>query len=77
MPLPQTRALVTAAVDGTLESGSFNEVEIFGLQVPTECPGVDAKLLEPKKSWDDPAEYDAKASELATRFEEEFSKHKA
>lgn len=77
MPLPQTRALVTAAVDGTLDKGSFNEVEIFGLQVPTSCPGVDDKLLEPKKSWKDPAEYDSKAAELAARFEEEFAKHKA
>jgi phosphoenolpyruvate carboxykinase (ATP) len=77
MPLPQTRALVTAAVDGTLEKGSFNEVAVFGLQVPTSCPGVDAKLLEPKKSWNDPAEYDAKAAELAARFEEQFAKHKA
>lgn len=77
MPLPQTRALVTAAVDGTLDKGSFNTVEVFNLQVPTSCPGVDDKLLEPKKSWKDPAEYDSKAAELAARFEEEFAKHKA
>lgn len=76
MPLPQTRALVTAAVDGTLEKGSFNEVAVFGLQVPTSCPGVDEKLLEPKKSWSDPSEYDARAQELASRFEEEFAKHR-
>ncbi|TDI91695.1 MAG: phosphoenolpyruvate carboxykinase (ATP), partial [Candidatus Dadabacteria bacterium] len=73
MPLPQTRALVTAAVDGTLEKGSFNEVPVFGLEVPTSCPGVDEKLLEPKKCWNDPAEYDSKAAELAARFEEEFA----
>jgi len=77
MPLTQTRALVTAAVNGTLEEGSFNQVAVFGLQVPTSCPGVDNKLLEPKKSWNNPDEYDAKAEELAARFEEEFAKHKA
>ena len=77
MPLPQTRALVTAAVDGTLEKGSFNEVPVFGLKVPTSCPGVNEKLLEPKKSWNDPSEYDSKAAELAARFEEEFAKHKS
>ena len=76
MPLPETRALVTAAVDGSLTSGSFEEVPIFGLSVPCSCPGVDDKLLQPKKSWSDPAEYDAKASELQARFEEEFAKHK-
>lgn len=77
MPLPQTRALVTAAVDGTLEKGSFNEVPVFGLKVPTSCPGVNEKLLEPKKSWNDPSEYDSKAAKLAARFEEEFAKHKS
>jgi phosphoenolpyruvate carboxykinase (ATP) len=76
MPLPQTRALVTAAVDGTLEQGSFTEVPIFGLSVPTSCPGVDDKLLQPKLSWSDPAEYDSKAQELASRFEEEYGGHK-
>jgi len=75
MPLPQTRALVTAAVDGSLLSGSFEDVPIFGLSVPSSCPGVDDKLLQPKKSWSDPAEYDAKANELQARFEEEFAKH--
>ena len=77
MPLPQTRALVRAAVDGTLDKGSFTTVDIFNLQVPTSCPGVDKKLLEPKKSWSDPQEYDSKAKELASKFEEEFAKHKA
>lgn len=75
MPLPETRALVTAAVNGTLDKGSFVEVPIFGLQVPCTCPGVDDKLLQPKKSWDDPEEYGAKAKELQARFEEEFAKH--
>jgi phosphoenolpyruvate carboxykinase (ATP) len=77
MPLPQTRALVRAAVDGTLDKGSFTTVDIFNLQVPTSCPGVDENLLVPKKSWSDPQEYDSKAKELASKFEEEFAKHKA
>ncbi len=77
MPLPQTRALVRAAVNGELEKGSFKEVPIFGLSVPESCPGVDAKLLEPRRSWDDQNSYDEKARELAGRFEEEFSKHKS
>jgi len=76
MPLPQTRALVNAAVNGELEKVPFLEIPIFGLMVPESCPGVDAKLLQPRKSWDDPAEYDAKAKELENKFEEEFAKHK-
>ena len=76
MPLPDTRALVTAAVDGSLNDVEFEEVSVFGLKVPSTCPGVDDKLLVPRKSWSDPAEYDAKASELEARFNEEFAKHK-
>ncbi len=77
MPLPQTRALVTAAVSGELDKGSFKEVPVFGLKVPASCTGVDDKLLEPKKTWADPAAYDVKAKELQSRFEQEFAKHKA
>ncbi len=75
MPLPQTRALVRAAIDGSLDKTEFKDVPVFGLSVPSSCPGVDAKLLEPKKSWDDPSSYDQKANELASKFEEEFKKH--
>ncbi|MEQ9619645.1 MAG: phosphoenolpyruvate carboxykinase (ATP) [Deltaproteobacteria bacterium] len=77
MPLPQTRALVTAAVSGELDKVSFKEVPIFGLMVPESCPGVDSKLLEPRKSWDDPDSYDEKAKGLAAKFEEEFARHKS
>jgi len=77
MPLPQTRALVNAAVNGELDKGAFREVPVFSLMVPESCPGVDAKLLEPRKSWADPEAYDAKAEELKQRFEQEFAKHKS
>ncbi len=75
MPLHQTRALVTAAVDGTLDKGSFRKVPIFDLRVPTSCPGVEERLLEPKKNWSNTDEYDSKASELAHKFEQELSKN--
>jgi len=72
MPLPQTRALIHAALDGTLKSGEFETDDVFGLQVPTECPGVSEKLLNPKWAWDDPEAYDAKAHDLVKRFEKRF-----
>jgi phosphoenolpyruvate carboxykinase (ATP) len=67
---------VNAAVNGELDKGKFREVPVFRLMVPESCPGVDAKLLEPRRSWADPAAYDAKAEELKQRFEQEFAKHK-
>lgn len=72
MPLPETRRLVKAAIEGALEKGFFKEVPIFGLQVPTECPGVRQGLLEPRKTWKEPEAYDAKAKELAGMFESTY-----
>ncbi len=75
MPLPSTRALVTAAINGTLNKGDFTEVPVFGLQVPGSCPGVDSKLLQPRLSWENSEEYDSKANELKALFEEEYKKY--
>jgi len=75
MPLPSTRALVTAAIEGTLNKGEFTEVPVFGLQVPVSCPGVESDLLQPRLLWDNPDEYDAKANELKALFEEEYKKY--
>lgn len=75
MPLPSTRALVTAAIDGTLNKGEFTEVPVFGLQVPVKCPGVDSKLLQPRNSWASTEDYDSKANELKSLFEEESKKY--
>ncbi len=77
MPLKDTRALVTAAVSGELGKGQFRTEPIFGLSVPVSCPGVDDSVLDPGKTWPDPAEYEVKAKELAERFQAEFAKHKA
>ncbi len=75
MPLPSTRALVTAAIDGTLVKGEFTEAEVFGLKVPTKCPNVDSNLLRPILSWDDKDYYHKKAKELLDLFDEEYKKY--
>ncbi len=76
MPLPQTRALVRAALDGTLGKGGFLEVPVFGLKVPKICPKVPSKLLQPRKCWKSPREYDKKATELKDKFAHELLKFK-
>ena len=48
---------------------------IFGLQVPTACPGVPAEILDPKSTWADQAAYESKARELAKAFQENFSRY--
>jgi phosphoenolpyruvate carboxykinase (ATP) len=75
MPLPETRALVTAAINGSLNKVKFTEVPIFGLKVPSSCRGVRKSVLQPRLSWKSSKQYDEKARKLKDMFEEEFKKH--
>jgi phosphoenolpyruvate carboxykinase (ATP) len=74
MPINATRALLGAALDGSLAQGGFRTDPAFGLEVPESCPGVEPKLLNPRASWSDPAAYDAAAREVAALFEANFKK---
>ncbi|MGH7587677.1 MAG: phosphoenolpyruvate carboxykinase (ATP), partial [Gemmatimonadota bacterium] len=74
MNLGHTRAMVSAALNGELENARFTAHPIFGVEVPDRCPAVPEKVLDPRSTWDDPDAYDAKARELAGRFEENFVK---
>ena len=75
MPIRATRALLTAALNGTLAEGEFRTDENFGFEVPISCPGVADLLLTPRRTWDDPAEYDAQAAELVAMFTENFAQY--
>ncbi len=72
--IPKTRAMLHAALTGALDSVEFRVDPVFGLQVPTTCPGVEPGVLDPRSTWSDKAAYDAKARELARRFIENFKK---
>jgi phosphoenolpyruvate carboxykinase (ATP) len=72
MSLPHTRALVTAALDGSLADAEFVTEPAFGLSIPTSCPGVPSELLNPRNAWADKAAYDRQAAALAARFEKNF-----
>lgn len=74
MSLPHTRAMVDAALNGTLEQGEFVEDPIFRVLVPTACPGVPAEVLQPRKTWADPEAYDAQAHHLAGLFAKNIAK---
>jgi phosphoenolpyruvate carboxykinase (ATP) len=67
-----TRAMVTAALDGSLSGVPFHPDPVFGVYVPERCPGVPAEVLRPRETWADPANYDLKARALAAKFEENF-----
>jgi len=74
MPIAATRALLRAALEGELDQVDYRTDELFGFEVPTEVPGVDSRLLDPRGTWRDPEAYDEKARYLAEKFRENFEK---
>ena len=74
MPIKATRALLNAALDGSLNKATFRKDETFGFMVPTALSGVDAKILDPRSTWADPVAYDKQAAKLADMFVANFTK---
>jgi phosphoenolpyruvate carboxykinase (ATP) len=72
MSLPATRAIIDAIHDGSLSKAPMMVDSIFGFEVPTECKGVEAKLLVPRNAWADGNNYDAAAQKLAGLFSANF-----
>ena len=70
--LAYTRAMVNAALDGSLTGVSFGADPIFGIEVPAACPGIPSEVLQPRQCWKDPQQYDEKARHLADLFRENF-----
>lgn len=68
--MPVTRSLVTAALAGKLDDVPTREDRAFRLGRLASCPGLEADVLDPRASWSDPDAYDARAAELAAKFEE-------
>jgi len=72
MPIKATRALLHAALDGSLNTAPMRVDENFGFEVPTEVSGVDTTMLTPRDTWPDKEAYDVKAKDLANRFVKNF-----
>ena len=73
MPIKATRALLNAALDGSLNAVEFAKDPNFGFDVPVAVPGVDTKLLNPRDAWEDEAQYDATARTLVQQFVDNFA----
>ncbi|GIV24785.1 MAG: phosphoenolpyruvate carboxykinase [ATP] 2 [Bacteroidia bacterium] len=76
MPLPYTRKMIHAALQGHLDKVSYVTEPFFGLQVPTEVPGVPSEILWPRNTWPDPTQYDKQAAHLAHLFRQNFEKYR-
>jgi phosphoenolpyruvate carboxykinase (ATP) len=75
MPIAATRALLSAALDGSLNAGQFRKDPFFGFDVPVSCNGVDDALLDPRQTWADKAAYDRQAQKLVNMFADNFAKY--
>lgn len=76
MKLSYTRAMITAALEGKLNKVDFKPHPVFGVEIPQECPGVPAEILDPRSTWEDKTAYDQKAKFLADLFIKNFEKYK-
>ncbi|MGH1371640.1 phosphoenolpyruvate carboxykinase [Planktotalea sp.] len=75
MPIRATRALLTAALDGSLAEAEFRKDANFGFDVPVAAPGVAEVLLDPRRTWDNPEAYDRQAAKLVQMFSDNFKQY--
>ncbi len=74
MPISATRALLTAALNGSLTNAEMRTDPNFGFDVPLALDGVDSRLLNPRDTWADPQAYDNQARQLVDMFVNNFKK---
>ncbi|MBL0066570.1 MAG: phosphoenolpyruvate carboxykinase (ATP) [Bacteroidetes bacterium] len=75
MKLSFTRAMISAALNGELDNVQFETMPVFGLAMPKTCPGVPNEILNPRNTWNDKNEFDAKAQTLAASFVKNFAQY--
>ncbi|HWK42188.1 MAG TPA: phosphoenolpyruvate carboxykinase [Croceibacterium sp.] len=77
MPIKATRALLNAALDGSLNNAEFRKDPNFGFDVPVAVAGVDSAILDPRSTWADKEEYDRTAEKLVQLFVDNFAQFEA
>jgi phosphoenolpyruvate carboxykinase (ATP) len=75
MPIAETRAIITAILEGHVAQNSISRASRFHLDVPLGIAGVDARRLDPRASWPDPTRYDAQEAMLAEKFAANFEQY--
>lgn len=73
--LTYTRAMLQAALSGKLDGVTFRNDPVFGIAVPTTCPGAPKEVLDPKSAWQDKTAYDRAAADLAAQIKNALAKH--
>ena len=73
--IKDTRGIIDAILDGAILKAPTKKLPIFDFEIPTELPGVDPKILDPRDTYANPEEWAAKAKDLAERFIKNFKKY--
>ncbi|MDO4367924.1 MAG: phosphoenolpyruvate carboxykinase (ATP) [Bacteroidales bacterium] len=72
--IKDTRGIIDAILDGSIDKAPTKKIPFFDFEVPTALPGVDPAILDPRDTYATPAEWDVKAKDLAERFIKNFTK---
>ena len=73
--ITDTRGIIDAILDGAILKAPTKKLPIFDFEIPTELPGVDPKILDPRDTYTDPEQWYVKAKDLAARFIKNFEKY--
>ena len=75
--IKDTRGIVDAILDGSIDKADTKTIPVFSFKVPTALPGVDSGILDPRDTYKNVADWEAKAKDLAERFIKNFKKFEA
>ena len=73
--IKDTRGIIDAILSGDILKAPTKTIPYFNFEVPTELPGVDSKILDPRDTYADPTDWENKAKDLASRFQKNFVKY--
>ncbi|MGM3189961.1 phosphoenolpyruvate carboxykinase (ATP) [Dickeya dadantii subsp. dieffenbachiae] len=73
--IKDTRGIIDAILNGSIDDAETQTLPIFDLSIPTALPGVDPAILDPRDTYADPAQWEEKAHDLAQRFITNFDKY--
>jgi phosphoenolpyruvate carboxykinase (ATP) len=73
--IPDTRGIIDAILNGDIKKAPTKKIPIFDFEVPTELPGVNTGILDPRDTYADASEWETKAKDLAARFQKNFKKY--
>ena len=73
--IKDTRGIIDAILNGDVLKAPTKNIPIFNLEVPTELPGVDPAILDPRDTYAEAAQWEEKAKDLAQRFIKNFAKY--